>query len=75
MQYQQNFFPVSGSTGNGSVRRNPKTNIIAPTTAIGKPNIDTPKGTKKSVKTKKPPKMPTMAPEATSPLYISTAQD
>ncbi len=45
MQYQQNFFPASGSTGKGSLRSSPSMNIVAPTIEMGKPSIDTPRGT------------------------------
>ncbi|MGA3404767.1 MAG: hypothetical protein ABSD49_03425 [Candidatus Bathyarchaeia archaeon] len=70
MQYQQNFFPGSASTGAGSGRQKPMKNIISPITRIGKPKPETPMGTYKSVITKNAPKMASMPPDATSPLYI-----
>lgn len=72
MQYQQNFFPGSGSTGSGSLRRKPTANIIPPATEMGKPKTETPNGTYQSVTTKKIPKSASIAPETMSPLYIST---
>ena len=70
IQYQQNFFPGSASTGVGSGRQIPAKNIIAPVTRIGRPRLETPIGTYKSVITKKAPKMDSKPPDATRPLYI-----
>ncbi|MGA2460680.1 MAG: hypothetical protein ABSF82_04605 [Candidatus Bathyarchaeia archaeon] len=74
MQYQQNFIPTSGSTGDGSGLQKPTRNIISPKTIIGSPKIETPNGTYKSVKTKNAPKTAKIPPEATSPRYITIAQ-
>jgi len=70
MQYQQNFFPGSGSTGCGSPRIKPSANIMPPAMEMGRPNTETPKGTYQSVNTRKTPKMAKIAPEAISPLYM-----
>ena len=75
MQYQQNFLPGAGSTGRGSVRTRPTTNMIPPKIEIGSPTIETPKGAYRSVKTRKMPKTPKIRPETTSPLYIPTTPD
>jgi hypothetical protein len=45
MQYQQNFFPGSGSIARGSERNMPTANMMTPIMKIGSPNIDTPRGT------------------------------
>lgn len=74
MQYQQNFLPASGSMGAGSGRQKPNRNMLAPAIRIGRPNIETPKGTYKSVKTKNAPKTARIPPDATRPLYILIEQ-
>ena len=69
MQYQQNFMPASGSTGEGSGRQKPKTNIMIPTIRIDRPKTETPKGTYKSVN-RKAPNGARIPPLAMRPLYI-----
>ncbi|HKM49946.1 MAG TPA: hypothetical protein VJZ75_02080 [Candidatus Bathyarchaeia archaeon] len=70
MQYQQNFFPASASTGAGSGRQNPTKNIITPTTRIGRPKPEAPRGIYRSIEVRNAPKMKSMMPETTRPLYM-----
>jgi hypothetical protein len=44
--------------------------MIPPVIEIGRPKIDTPRGTYKSVKTRKAPNTARIAPETTNPLYM-----
>src|SRR5208282_357042 len=70
IQYQQNFIPGAGSTGNGSALQYPSKIIIIPATRNGRPKTETPMGTYKSVTTRNAPKTANMPPETTNPLYI-----
>jgi len=71
MQYQQNFFPGSGSIGIGSLRNKPTTNMIPPVIEMGSPKIDTPRGAYRSVMMRNNPKTARIAPETTNPRYMS----